>query len=127
MAAMTISTSSAYGVGEVLRRGHSLNLRLSQGTLFYGISIGSIGIAAAVVLIPHAPLLAITLAVNVIATLLMAPALIFVLLLANDREIMGELANGLRANLAGGAIIAGISIVGAVYAAGLVAQEFGRS
>lgn len=127
VAAMTISTSSAYGVGEVLRRGHSLNLRLSQGGLFYGISIGSIGIAAAVVLIPHAPLLAITLAVNVIATLLMAPALIFVLLLANDREIMGELANGLRANLAGGAIVAGISIVGAVYAVQLLAQEFGQS
>ena len=125
VAAMTISTSSAYGVGEVMRKGHSLNLTLSQGRLFYGISVGSIAIAAAVVLIPHAPLLAITLAVNVIATLLMAPALIFVLVLANDREIMGTLANGVRANLAGGAIIVGISIVGAVYAVMLVVQEFG--
>jgi len=125
VAAMTISTSSAYGVGEVLRRGHSLNLPLSQGRLFYGIGIASIVIAAAVVLIPHAPLLAITLAVNVIATLLMAPALIFVLLLANDREIMGRLANGWRANLAGGTIVVGISIVGALYAIVLVVQEFG--
>ena len=125
VAAITISTSSAYGVGETLRRAHSLNLPFSQGTVFYGISIGSIAIAAAIVLIPHAPLLAITLAVNVIATLLMAPALIFVLLLANDREIMGELANGLRANVAGGAIVAGIAIVGAVYAVQLLLQEFG--
>jgi Mn2+/Fe2+ NRAMP family transporter len=78
------------------------------------------------VLIPHAPLLAITLAVNVIATLLMAPALIFVLLLANDREIMGVLANGMRANLAGGAIVAGISLVGAVYGFQLVMQQFGQ-
>ena len=45
-------------------------------------------------LIPGAPLLAMTLTVNVIATLLMAPALLLLLLLANDREIMGELANG---------------------------------
>jgi Mn2+/Fe2+ NRAMP family transporter len=125
VAAMTISTSSAYGVGEVMRRGHSLNLRFSQGGLFYAIGIGSIGVAAAVVLLPHAPLLAITLAVNVIATLLMAPALIFVLLLANDREIMGGLANGFRANVAGGAIVAGIAIVGAVYGVQLVLQEFG--
>ena len=66
-------------------------------------------------LIPHAPLLAMTLAVNVIATLLMAPALLFLLLLVNDREIMGGLANGRLANLAGGAIIIGISIAGAVY------------
>jgi Mn2+/Fe2+ NRAMP family transporter len=125
VAAMTISTSSAYGVGEVLRRGHSLNLPFSQGVLFYGISMASIAIAAAVVLIPHAPLLAITLTVNVVATLLMAPALIFVLILANDREIMGTLANGLRSNLAGGAIVAGISLVGAAYAVILVVQEFG--
>jgi Mn2+/Fe2+ NRAMP family transporter len=125
VAAMTISTSSAYGVGEVLRRGHSLNLPFSQGVLFYGISIASTVIAGAVVLVPHAPLLAITLTVNVIATLLMAPALIFVLILANDREIMGKLANGLRANLAGGAIVTGISLVGAVYAVMLVVQEFG--
>lgn len=47
-----------------------------------------------------------------------------VLLLANDREIMGELANGLRANLAGGAIIIGISIVGALYAVMLIVQQF---
>jgi len=125
VAAMTISTSSAYGVSEVMRHGHSLNLPLSQGALFYGISIASTLIAAAVVLIPHAPLLAITLTVNVIATLLMAPALIFVLILANDREIMGKLANGLRANLAGGAIIVGISVVGALYAVLLVVQELG--
>ena len=66
-------------------------------------------------LIPGAPLLAITLTVNVIATLLMAPALLFLLLLANDREIMGNLANGWKGNLAGGSIVIGISLVGAVF------------
>jgi Mn2+/Fe2+ NRAMP family transporter len=66
-------------------------------------------------LIPGAPLLAITLTVNVIATLLMAPALLFLLLLVNDREIMHDLANGWKANLAGGSIVIGIALVGAVY------------
>jgi Mn2+/Fe2+ NRAMP family transporter len=68
-----------------------------------------------VVLIPGAPLLAITLTVNVVATLLMAPALLFLLLLVNDREIMADLANGWRGNLAGGSIIIGLILVGAVY------------
>ena len=45
----------------------------------------------------------------------MAPALLFLLLLVNDREIMGQLANGWRANLAGGTIVLGICAVGAVY------------
>ena len=115
VAAMTVSTSSAYAFGEVLRSGHSLNLDFSSGRLFYTAAIGSAAFAAVTVLMPHTPLLAITITVNVIATLLMAPALLFVLLLANDRDIMGELANRWRSNFAGGIIIVSITIMGAVY------------
>ena len=115
LAAMTISTSSSYALAETLQARHSLNLNLREGRLFYGAAIGSTLLAAAVVLIPGAPLLAMTLTVNVIATLLMAPALLFLLLLVNDREIMGGLANDWRANLAGGSIAVGISLVGALY------------
>ena len=115
LAAMTISTSSSYALAETLQARHSLNLNLREGRLFYGAAIGSTLLAAVVVLIPGAPLLAMTLTVNVIATLLMAPALLFLLLLVNDREIMGGLANGWRANLAGGTIAVGISLVGALY------------
>ncbi len=56
-----------------------------------------------------------SLTVNVIATLLMAPALLLLLLLANDREIMGDLANGRLANFAGGTIVVAIAAVGALY------------
>ena len=45
----------------------------------------------------------------------MAPALLLLLLLVNDREIMRDLANGWRANLAGGTIVVAISLVGALY------------
>lgn len=117
VAAMTISTSSSYALAETLSARHSLNLNFTQGKLFYGAAIGSAALAGAIVLIPGAPLLALTLTVNVIATLLMAPALLFLLLLVNDRAIMGGLANGWRANLAGGAIVIGIALVGAVYGA----------
>jgi Mn2+/Fe2+ NRAMP family transporter len=115
VAVMTISTSSAYALGETIHVRHSLNLDYAQGRLFYGVVIVSTLVAAAVVLIPGAPLLAMTLTVNVIATLLMAPALLLLLLLVNDREIMGALANGWRTNLAGGTIVAGIALVGALY------------
>ena len=115
VAAMTISTSSAYAFGETVRIGHSLNLDFSQGRLFYGAAIVSTLFAAGIVLIPGAPLLAMTLTVNVIATLLMAPALLLLLLLVNDREIMGGLANGWRTNLAGGTIVVAIALIGACY------------
>jgi Mn2+/Fe2+ NRAMP family transporter len=115
VAAMTISTSSAYAFGETLQARHSLNLSFSQGRLFYGTAIVSAVVAAAIVLIPGAPLLAMTLTVNVIATLLMAPALLLLLLLVNDREIMGAHANGRRANLLGGGIVVALMLVGALY------------
>jgi Mn2+/Fe2+ NRAMP family transporter len=115
VAAMTISTSSSYALAETLSAKHSLNLDFSEGRLFYGAAIVSAILAGGVVLIPGAPLLAMTLTVNVIATLLMAPALLFLLLLVNDREIMRDLANSWRANLAGGTVIVGISLVGALY------------
>jgi Mn2+/Fe2+ NRAMP family transporter len=115
VAAMTISTSSSYSLAETFSARHSLNLDFSSGRVFYGSAIVSTLLAGAIVLIPGAPLLAMTLTVNVIATLLMAPALLLLLLLANDREIMGDLANGRLANLAGGTIVVAIAVIGALY------------
>ncbi len=121
VAAMTISTSSSYALAETVAAAgktaarHSLNLDFASGRLFYGVSIASTALAAAIVLIPNAPLLAMTLTVNVIATLLMVPALLLLLLLASDREIMGDLVNGRLANLAGGASVVAIAIIGAAY------------
>jgi Mn2+/Fe2+ NRAMP family transporter len=115
VASMTISTSSAYALGETIRARHSLNLDFTHGQAFYGVAILSIVVAGAIVLIPGAPLLAITLAVNVIATLLMAPAIVFVLILINDREVMGTYANGWRMNLAGGAVVVFIALAGTLY------------
>jgi Mn2+/Fe2+ NRAMP family transporter len=102
-------------MGEVFKVGHSHNLDFKHGKLFFGVAVVSTLVAGTVVLIPGAPLVAMTLTVNVIATLLMAPALLFLLLLANDRQIMGELANGRLANLAGGVCIVAISLIGAIY------------
>ncbi|HQT63193.1 MAG: hypothetical protein B7Z75_12030 [Acidocella sp. 20-57-95] len=115
VAALTISTSSSYALAETLSAKHSFNLDFGSGWLFYGAAIGSTLIAAGIVLIPGAPLLAMTLTVNVIATLLMAPALLLLLLLVNDRDIMGGLANGRFANIAGGAIVLFICLAGATY------------
>jgi Mn2+/Fe2+ NRAMP family transporter len=115
VAIMTISTSSAYAIGDVSHRGASLNLDFAHARLFYLTGLVSVAIAAAVVLIPGAPLLAITLTVNVIATLLMPPALLFLLLLVNDRELVGVLANSRLQNVAVTTVIVLVAGVGAAY------------
>ena len=101
VAAITISTSSAYAFGEVFQTGHSLNRPLREAWPFYLILLGSAAAAAALVLIPGFPLEYVVLTVNVIAVLAMPPALAFLLLLVNDREVMGEHVNGFWANVAG--------------------------
>ena len=98
VAAITISTSSAYAFGEVARRPHSLNLPFNQGKSFYLVLLLEAAAAAGLVLIPSIPLVYIVLLVNVIAVLAMPPALLFLYLLVNDREIMGDLISPRWAN-----------------------------
>jgi Mn2+/Fe2+ NRAMP family transporter len=114
VAALTISASSSYTIGEVARTQTTRPARARP--VFAITAIASATVGAATVLIPNAPLLLISLSVNVVAALLMSPALILAMLLANDRRIMGGLCNGRLANLASGAIILTISALGIIYA-----------
>jgi Mn2+/Fe2+ NRAMP family transporter len=114
VAAVTISTSSAYAFGEVAHRPHSLNLPFRQGKSFYLVLILEAAAAAGLVLIPGIPLVYIVLVVNVIAVLAMPPALLFLYMLVNDREIMGDLVSPAWANI----LALGVVIV--LIAAGLL-------
>jgi len=124
VAAVAISTSSAYAFGEVLQTGHSLNRPLKDAWPFYLILLGSACAAAGLVLIPHAPLEFIILTVNVIAVLAMPPALAFLMLLVNDREVMGEHVNSFWGNLAGVTVTLLLIIAGLWYG---LATVFPRS
>ena len=78
-------------------------------------AIASTIFAAGIVLIPGAPLLAMTLTVNVIATLLMAPALLLLLLPGQRSRDHGRLGERRWANLAGATIVVAIALIGALY------------
>lgn len=114
VAAVTISTSSAYAFGEVAHRPHSLNLPFRQGKSFYLVLILEAAAAAGLVLIPGIPLVYIVLVVNVIAVLAMPPALLFLYMLVNDHEIMGDLVSPLWAN------ILALGVVVVLIAAGIL-------
>lgn len=115
VAVITISTSSAYAFGEVLHTGHSLNRPLREAWPFYLILLLSSASAGALVLVPNAPLEYIVLIVNVIAVLAMPPALVFLLLLVNDEQVMGEYRNRRTANVLGGAVVVFLVAVGMLY------------
>jgi Mn2+/Fe2+ NRAMP family transporter len=115
VAAITISSSSAYAFGEVTGTARSLNSPLREGWPFYAVLTAAAGIAAALVLIPNAPLVFIVLIVNVIAVLAMPPAIVFLLLLVNDREIMGKHANGRMANFFGISVTVLLVLAGLIF------------
>ena len=116
VALLTISASTGYAVGECIGVPHSFNNSPRKAALFYGCNIGAALIAAVIILIPGAPLLSIALNANVLATVLLPVALVFMILLAKDRELMGKWANKTSTNWIAIAIVAFISICGAAYA-----------
>ena len=116
VAILTISASTGYAVGESIGARHSFNNSARSAALFYAANVGAALIAAVIILIPGAPLLSIALNANVLATALLPVALVFLLLLANDRELMGKWVNGRATNRLAIAIVAFISVCGAAYA-----------
>jgi Mn2+/Fe2+ NRAMP family transporter len=90
-AAVTLSTS--YAFGDVFGLKHSLHRGFSDAKQFYLSYIAMVAAAAAIVLIPSAPLGLITTAVQALAGLLLPSASVFLLLLCNDREVLGPWVN----------------------------------
>jgi len=123
VAAVTISTSSAYAFGEVARRPHSLNLPFHQGKSFYLVLLLEAAAAAGLVLIPGIPLVYIVLVVNVIAVLAMPPALLFLYMLVNDREIMGELVSPWWANVLALGVVVVLIAAGVLFGVSVVAPH----
>jgi len=123
VAAITISTSSAYAFGEVAHRPHSLNLPFGEGKSFYLVLILEAAAAAALVLIPGIPLVYIVLIVNVIAVLAMPPALLFLYMLVNDREIMGDLVSPRWANLLALGVVVVLIAAGVLFGVSVIAPH----
>jgi Mn2+/Fe2+ NRAMP family transporter len=123
VAAVTISTSSAYAFGEVAHRPHSLNLPFNQGKSFYLVLIVEAAAAAGLVLIPGIPLVYIVLVVNVIAVLAMPPALLFLYMLVNDREIMGDLVSPTWANILALGVVVVLIAAGLLFGISVVAPH----
>jgi len=123
VAAITISASSAYAFGEVAGTPHSLNLTLREGKAFYSVLFFCVALAAAMALIPALPLIYVVMTVNVVAVLAMPPALAFLFLLANDKEIMGNLVSPRWANLLTAAVVVLLTSAGVLFGISVIAPK----
>ena len=101
--ALTLSTS--YAFGDVFGTKSSLHRSFKDAKAFYGIFAVLIAGAAAIVLIPGAPLGVITLAVQALAGVLLPSATVFLLLLCNDKQVLGPWVNRLWLNILSSVIV----------------------
>jgi NRAMP (natural resistance-associated macrophage protein)-like metal ion transporter len=104
--ASAISLASAYAVADVLKFNHSLHRKPREAKAFYAVYVGLLLGAAALVLTPGMPLGLLTNAVQALAGVLLPSATVFLLLLCNDRAVLGPWVNGPWLNLFTGAVIA---------------------
>jgi Mn2+/Fe2+ NRAMP family transporter len=116
LGAVCISLTSSWAFGEIFGWAHSLNQRVTQAPWFFVFRLLILSAAAGIVLIPGAPLIAITLFVQVIAVTLLPAALIFLLLLLNQEEVVGKHKNSLAQNIVAVVIIASIITLSTLYA-----------
>lgn len=120
LAAGVLPLATSYAVCEAFGFELGLDNAIRDAPVFYGIFIGAIVIGAGVVLLPGislVPILFVSAAVNGV---LLAPILIFLLVLANDRELMGDRRNGRVANvftIATVVLLIGLTLV--LFVAGL--------
>jgi NRAMP (natural resistance-associated macrophage protein)-like metal ion transporter len=103
-AAVTLSTS--YAFGDVFGQRHSLNRGIRDAKVFYASFTLMVSFAAGIVLIPGAPLGLITTSVQALAGVLLPSATVFLLLLCNDREVLGPWSNPPWLNAIASVIIA---------------------
>ena len=102
--AVTLATS--YAFGDIFGAHHSLDRRFRDAKGFYASFAGLMAVAAGIVLIPHAPLGLITTLVQALTGLLVTNATVFVLLLCNDRDVLGPWVNGTWLNALAFVIVA---------------------
>jgi NRAMP (natural resistance-associated macrophage protein)-like metal ion transporter len=102
-AAVTLATS--YAFGDVFGIRHSLHRGVAEAKGFYGSYSLLVAVAAGIVLIPNAPLGLMTMAVQALAGVLLPSATVFLLLLCNDRDVLGPWTNPRWLNVVASVIV----------------------
>jgi len=123
--AAAVSLSTAYAIGDVLSLKHSLHRTPGQAKVFYLVYSGLVALAAALVLIPGTPLGLLTEAVQVLAGVLLPSATVFLLLLCNDRAVLGPWVNRHSVNLFTGAVIAVLVMLSIILTASVLYPDMG--
>ena len=112
LGAFVVSLATAWAFGEAFEWRCSLNDSCLKAKRFYALYIGSVALAAGIVLIPHLPLVNMTNDIEAFNGFVLPIVLGFLLVLVNDKRVIGEQRNGLLGNVITFALSAVIIVLG---------------
>jgi Mn2+/Fe2+ NRAMP family transporter len=124
LGAICLSLSSSWAIGEVFGWAHSLNRKVREAPWFYVTYFLILATSGAVVLIPRAPLVEITLFVQVVAITLLPASLVFMMLILNDRQLMGNYANSRTQNVIDWTITLAVIILSTMFGLSVLFPKF---
>lgn len=125
--AAAVSLATAYAIGDVFAVAHSLHRKPSEAKGFYAVYAGLIAFAAALVVTPGMPLGLLTNAVQTLAGVLLPSATVFLLLLCNDKAVLGPWVNGRAGNLFTGAIVAVLVLLSVILTVSVLFPGVGET
>jgi Mn2+/Fe2+ NRAMP family transporter len=105
--ALVVSLATAWAFGEAFAWRCSLNAACYDAKRFYGMYTAMVLVSAGVVLIPHLPLVRITVWVEAFNAFVLPIVLGFLLVMANDKKILGDRVNSLLGNV----VAIGVAVV----------------
>jgi NRAMP (natural resistance-associated macrophage protein)-like metal ion transporter len=123
--ASILPLSTAYYVCEAFGFESGVQKRLSEAPFFYGFYLALIVIGAGVVVIPGAPLLAIIFYSQVLNGALLPVVLILMLLLINNKRLMGRYTNNFAFNAIAWATVVIVGLLTLVSTAQLIFPSLG--
>ncbi|TDR72439.1 NRAMP family divalent metal transporter [Paludibacterium purpuratum] len=125
--AMAVSLSTAYALGDVLSLKHSLHRKPTDALGFYAMYCGLIVFAAALVLMPGVPLGLLVNAVQTLAGVLLPSATVFLLLLCNDRDVLGPWVNSRLTNIFTALIVSVLVMMSVILTAAVLFPNISES
>ena len=110
-AAAILPLSTAYSVCEGMGWERGIDKKLQEAPWFYGIYTALIALGAGAILIPGVPLLKVLYLSQVANGILLPAVLLFMLILANRRDIMGEHVNSKTFNVVAWVLIGSLIVM----------------
>ena len=125
LGALCISLATSWALGEVFGWAHSLNKSVREAPWFYVAYVLMLMSAGVVSLVSSTKLQdVITIFVQVVAVTLLPAALFFLILILNDKQVMGEHANTRWQNIANWSIAIFVVAISTVYGISTIYPEW---